>query len=140
MVITLVLGLVLYKKRARKSKSASQPQESDLIDNDLYNTAQVVGAPSLPRQISTLRSQTDSDDALEPSVEPEYLSITNMDRCNSRGLTIRPLSLLKPLKTYQSIYQLPMLVSIQQNSDIPINRLHQSAGSDTELPDNRNTS
>ena len=75
-----------------------------------YNTAEV-GAPFLPRQISTPRSQTDSDDALEPSVEPEYLYIINVDRCNSRCLTIRPLSLLKPLKTYQRIYQSPMLVS-----------------------------
>ena len=134
--ITLVLGLVLYKKRARKSKSASQPQESDLIDNDLYYNTAEVGAPFLPHQISTLRSQTDSDDALEPSVEPEYLSITNvgqMQQQRSDNTTTFSPETPEDIPEYLSITNVG-----QQNSDIPINRLHQSADSDTELPDNRN--
>ena len=135
-VLILVMGLVYYKKRVRINKPScsntcsptGKPQGSHLIGNDLYNSAQVAGL-SLPHQTSSLRSQTDND-ATEPAVEPEYLSITNLGR-NQRQTSHNTNSLSpEGMPEYLSITNIG-----QQNSALS-STLQPRARSAGVIPDN----
>ena len=131
-VLILVLGLVYYKKRTRINKpscsNTCSPTGKPQIDNDLYNSVPVAGL-SLPHQTSSLCSQTDND-ATEPAVEPEYLSITNLGR-NQRHTSDNTNSLSpEGMPEYLSITNIG-----QQNSALS-STLQPRARSAGVIPDN----